>query len=517
MQKYTSLSQQEASSRKNKHRQTHRGTIWLSLGAFLIILPLVLICSVIVYFQVLRLNLPGVMVYGQDVGLKSQKETITLIDELWNQDRQMMLVSSENPNTTFLFSSKDLGYWVDPAATAKAAYDIGRGADPLLDVKNALRGEKRVILPVLYFDESAAIEILEALAKGMTIPAKDAELIYQNDSWGTIPGVSGQTLDIDAIMNFLRVNAFLNLTTQSATLEYKSISPEISDLNSVLDDIDAVVSQEFTASAYDPITDEHFSWVVPLEQKRSWVTVNPDTYEVQLSYKPKDVESMFKAWERELGDERFLSNIPNWNTIITIWQEDQNIHATVHHSPTTYLVDPGESLWSISLKLGIPMWYIMDANPGLTTDNLKTGMNLAIPSKNILLPLPAVPNKRIKIDINEQQMQVFENGKIIDTYPVSTGVSDSPTMAGTFQIQTHEINAYASNWDLYMPHFMGIYEAWPDFMNGIHGLPLLSNGHRLWASTLGTPASYGCIILDLKAAEDLYNWADAGVVVEIHN
>jgi lipoprotein-anchoring transpeptidase ErfK/SrfK len=66
-----------------------------------------------------------------------------------------------------------------------------------------------------------------------------------------------------------------------------------------------------------------------------------------------------------------------------------------------------------------------------------------------------------------------------------------------------------------MPHFMGIYEAWPGFMNGIHGLPLLSSGQRLWASSLGSPASYGCIILDLAAAEDLYYWADPGVVVEI--
>jgi lipoprotein-anchoring transpeptidase ErfK/SrfK len=142
-------------------------------------------------------------------------------------------------------------------------------------------------------------------------------------------------------------------------------------------------------------------------------------------------------------------------------------------------------------------------------------MTLTIPSKNDLLPLPVVPNKRIVIDISSQSMTVYENGAVRNTYVVSTGVADSPTMAGVFQIQTHELNAYASNWDLYMPHFMGIYEAWPGFMNGIHGLPLLSSGVRLWASTLGSPASYGCIILDLAAAEDLYNWAEDGVVVEI--
>jgi hypothetical protein len=32
---------------------------------------------------------------------------------------------------------------------------------------------------------------------------------------------------------------------------------------------------------------------------------------------------------------------------------------------------------------------------------------------------------------------------------------------------------------------------------------------------LGNPASYGCIILDLAAAEHLFYWAEEGVVVEI--
>ncbi|HEX9012231.1 MAG TPA: L,D-transpeptidase, partial [Anaerolineaceae bacterium] len=83
------------------------------------------------------------------------------------------------------------------------------------------------------------------------------------------------------------------------------------------------------------------------------------------------------------------------------------------------------------------------------------------------------------------------------------------------QVQTHELNAYADIWSLWMPHWLGIYEAWPGFMNGIHGLPMLKNGVRLWANVLGSPASFGCIILNLDNAEWLYNWAENGVVVEI--
>lgn len=38
---------------------------------------------------------------------------------------------------------------------------------------------------------------------------------------------------------------------------------------------------------------------------------------------------------------------------------------------------------------------------------------------------------------------------------------------------------------------------------------------RLWIGSLGRPASFGCIILGIPAAEMLYNLAEVGVVVVI--
>jgi lipoprotein-anchoring transpeptidase ErfK/SrfK len=175
----------------------------------------------------------------------------------------------------------------------------------------------------------------------------------------------------------------------------------------------------------------------------------------------------------------------------------------------------GESLWSIALDYGMPLFRILEANPGLSEASLYTGLEIVIPSPNDLLPLPVVENKRIVISLSQQYMWTYENGALRSEHVLSSGMEDSPTMAGIFQVQSRYLNAYASNWNLWMPHFLGIYEAWPDFMNGIHGLPTLSNGVRLWAGSLGSPASYGCIILDLQAAESLYFWAKDGVVVEI--
>ncbi|MFN8422950.1 MAG: L,D-transpeptidase [Anaerolineae bacterium] len=52
--------------------------------------------------------------------------------------------------------------------------------------------------------------------------------------------------------------------------------------------------------------------------------------------------------------------------------------------------------------------------------------------------------------------------------------------------------------------------------SGIHALPII-NGTTLWGGLLGSPASYGCVVLETADAATLYNWADIGTPVEIHD
>ncbi|MCB2209534.1 peptidoglycan binding domain-containing protein [bacterium] len=502
-------------STRHRPEKRSQATIWVLLGALIVIVPLALTALTVVAFQVFEWNLPGVQIFDKDVGLMSHEDTVAWIDSYWNNSRLITLQHPQDPDYAFVVSPQELGYWVDPTATADAAFAIGRDSTPTEELSAAIFGESQMVLPVMYYDENIARQTLTALADDLAVPPVEASVAYQDGTWVAIPGTPGQAVDIDATLASLYQDAFNIYLAQAVTLQITAQAPAISDLTPVLDEIQTVVTQDLTLAAHDPITGETTTWSVPADVKHGWVSVDPDSYDISLAYEPDDVADLVEGWQNELDDSGTRKIQVDANEIIDDWQAGRSPVAIVHHAPTTYNVSGGESLWSISLKLGMPMWYIMDANEGLTMENLEAGMTLTIPSKNDLLPLPVVPNKRIVIDISSQSMTVYENDAVRNTYVVSTGVSNSPTMAGIFQIQTHEINAYASNWDLYMPHFMGIYEAWPGFMNGIHGLPLLSSGQRLWASTLGSPASYGCIILDLAAAEDLYNWAEEGVVVEI--
>ena len=132
--------------------------------------------------------------------------------------------------------------------------------------------------------------------------------------------------------------------------------------------------------------------------------------------------------------------------------------------------------------------------------------------EEVLALLP--PSKRIEIDLSEQHLYAWEDDELIFSWVCSTGEPGRPTVAGEYSVLVKIPLAYASTWDLHMPHWLGIYWAGGS-QNGIHALPILSNGYRLWDGLLGQRVSYGCIILGTEEAKILYEWAEVGTPVRI--
>ena len=122
-------------------------------------------------------------------------------------------------------------------------------------------------------------------------------------------------------------------------------------------------------------------------------------------------------------------------------------------------------------------------------------------------------NKYILVDISEQHMYVYEGDVMVYSFVASTGMNNA-TRVGTFSVLEKIPNAYGATWDIWIPNWLGIYWA-GSMQNGIHALPILPNGATLWAGYLGTPISYGCVVLGSYEAQVLYDWADVGTPVEI--
>ena len=121
--------------------------------------------------------------------------------------------------------------------------------------------------------------------------------------------------------------------------------------------------------------------------------------------------------------------------------------------------------------------------------------------------------KYVLVSISEQHLYAYENGQLVYSFVASTGMGNS-TRVGSFQVLDKIPNAYGANWNIWMPNWMGIY--WSGTLeNGIHALPILPGGGRLWSGYLGTPISYGCVVLGVDEAMQLYDWAEVGTPVEI--
>jgi LysM repeat protein len=173
----------------------------------------------------------------------------------------------------------------------------------------------------------------------------------------------------------------------------------------------------------------------------------------------------------------------------------------------SYIVQYGDTLSGIAKQYSVDPFALARVN-GLSTPALRVGQLLRVSGPGLN------PVKSIVVDLSEQHLEAYEGNRVVFSFVCSTGKAPYYTRTGEFQVQSKIPNAYGSVWDIWMPHWLGIYWA-GGTENGIHALPLLPNGSTLWAGYLGHPVSYGCIVLDTEDAKALYDWAEMGTPVVI--
>jgi LysM repeat protein len=187
---------------------------------------------------------------------------------------------------------------------------------------------------------------------------------------------------------------------------------------------------------------------------------------------------------------------------------------------TTYTVERGDILSRIAQRFGVTVSQIVAANNIPNPSLIFAGQVLIIPGSNGDTsdpggaPPPSGGSQEIRVNLTQQRMYVYQDGALIWDWVVSTGEPGRETVPGNFSVLNKIPNAYAATWDLWMPNWMGIYWA-GSLQNGIHALPILSNGLRLWDGLLGQRVSFGCVILNIPEAQMLYDWAQVGTPVNI--
>jgi LysM repeat protein len=512
--------QWEMSGRRNLLDQTElvlSAMFKLAVLAGVVGLPLLLLgltLGIYSYFYSFDRILPGVDAGGIRLAGKTMSQAAIEIHKVWNLENR---ISVTDGSQVWNVPPYELGLRVDPLATAVSAYQIGRNEDLLGGFEEILIGfgEKRPVELVVVLEEQKARSSMEALAGLVYTAPQNATLYLEGGSLVSVPAVAGLALDVEETLAHLSSNKDSFVSESVFQLTLQQVPPQLDDVTPAINEVKQLLEIQRTILLYDPVINDYMHWDIAQEDMVSLIRIDNTETGPQVTIDEAEAAAYLEVVSQSIGSERWFE-IPDY--LASFMQSlNRGSPATVvlKYKPASYTVEPGDTLIRIGWKVGLPYWKIIEANPGLDPEALYTGQQLRVPPKDAMLPLPVIPEKRIVISIGQQRLWAYQEGELLSEHVISTGIDRSPTQPGIFQVRTHELNAYASLWDLYMPHFIGIYEAWPGFFNGIHGLPTLSSGQRLWADVLGRPASYGCIILDLPAAEWLYNWAEPGVVVEI--
>jgi lipoprotein-anchoring transpeptidase ErfK/SrfK len=489
---------------------------WLLFGMGLGLLLVILLAAggMAYLFVKSELIFPGVSVYGVPVGGLTQSEAALALTDRWQ--RQSIELVGET--AVWTATPADLGLQLDTATTVAQAYGIGRSWSSLVTLWENEGGVN--LPPVWQFDAHVAQQYLNRRAPELAEPALEAGLrlvwVEGVPYVEAIPAETGRQLDSETTLTQLRANPAGVLLSGELPLYTTPVAPTITDVSAAVTQANDWLAHSLTITAYDPVGDEWLAWEIGPAQWGRWGTLAIDPTTLVLDWM-LDETAVANFFGEELGGSGRYFRVDE--LVTAVGQALNNPPGTVHlrlfHQEQQHVVQAGDSFASLGRRYGIPYPWIQQANAGVET--LFPGQTLTIPSPDEMLPLPVIENKRIVVSISQQRVWVYENELLKWDWPASTGIDDSPTAPGIFQIQSHEPNAYAANWDLWMPDFLGVYRPVPTstFMNGFHGFPTQGGSQILWTNSLGRRVTYGCILLSNENARLLYDWAEPGVVVEI--
>jgi len=118
--------------------------------------------------------------------------------------------------------------------------------------------------------------------------------------------------------------------------------------------------------------------------------------------------------------------------------------------------------------------------------------------------------KLITVDTAKQRLFVWEGGQMLRKIIVSTGMTYTPTVKGSFKVQ-RKIDM--QNMSGYFPPYKPYFIRDVPYVMYFYGAYAIHGTH--WHTKFGTPHSHGCVNLSVPDAQWLYSWAEVGTRVEV--
>lgn len=112
----------------------------------------------------------------------------------------------------------------------------------------------------------------------------------------------------------------------------------------------------------------------------------------------------------------------------------------------------------------------------------------------------------IDVDLSQQRLYAYEGDTIVNSFLVSTGTWQTPTVTGKYKVWIKLRYSDMTGPGYYLPDVPYVMYFYGDY--GIHG--------TYWHNNFGTPMSHGCVNLSIPDAAWLYDFSAVGTTVNVH-
>lgn len=422
---------------------------------------------------------PGTSIAGVPVGGLTPGAAADAVQERLAQTTIVLTGSGGGAEVT----APELGATVDATALADAAF----ASHPAWNLGQWFAEPDEVSVAI---DPVAAAAALKAAVPALYVEPTNATIDYDGKSAAYVvtPAVDGAGIDQTTVQAALD-EAFASGET-SIDLEATTAPLAPEGPTSVADATAAILNRMLDTAGFYVGSER----TVPIERSTlaSWLTVTPaerGTFEITAS--ASDIQPL-------VDDLAAAVNRKPVNATVIV------------NSAGTVLSTPTEGVAGRALKS-------TDGIANAYADQLATGNAVyELPVKATDFKTTSLA-RMLEVDLSEQRLYVKENGAVVDSWPISSGLPNTPTYTGHYTINyktpVQTMNGYDRD---AAGNITGKYSTpnvkWPMYFNGgqaFHGV--------YWHNNFGNTMSHGCVGMPEWRAQWIYNWAPYGTDVWIHN
>jgi len=183
--------------------------------------------------------------------------------------------------------------------------------------------------------------------------------------------------------------------------------------------------------------------------------------------------------------------------------------------PLIHTVQQGEYISAIARRYGVDVNLVLAANQLANPDRLLVGEQLIIPNgadieaaSALLYPEPGAmvgQGREIVVDLSNSRVYAYENGILMYETVSSNGLPATPTVQGSFTVQSKVRSQTMSGPGYWLPNVEWVLYFYQGY--ALHG--------TYWHDNFGQPMSHGCVNLTNDDARWFYDFAEIGTPVTV--